>query len=84
MINVTLPDGTVKKMEKGVTPMEVAKNISEGFARNVISASYNNTVIETTTPLNEDGTLVLYTWKNNEGKNDSIKLFFERIYQINQ
>ncbi|WP_456437876.1 threonine--tRNA ligase [Psychroserpens sp.] len=68
MINITLPDGTIKTFEEGTTSMEVAKNISEGFARNVISASFNNETIETTTPLNIDGSLVLYTWTNDEGK----------------
>jgi len=68
MIDITLPDGTVKRFEKGVTPMDVAKSISEGFARNVISASFNKETIETTTPLQTDGALVLYTWTNAEGK----------------
>ncbi|WP_323788489.1 threonine--tRNA ligase [Psychroserpens sp.] len=68
MIDITLPDGTIKTFEKGSTPMEVAKNISEGFARNVISASFNGETIETTTPLNSNGSLVLYTWTNDEGK----------------
>ncbi|WP_033955886.1 threonine--tRNA ligase [Psychroserpens jangbogonensis] len=68
MIHITLPDGTIKTFEEGTTPMEVAKNISEGFARNVISASFNNETIETTTPLLTDGSLVLYTWTNDEGK----------------
>ncbi|WCO02801.1 threonine--tRNA ligase [Psychroserpens ponticola] len=68
MIDITLPDGTIKTFEKGTTPMEVAKNISEGFARNVISARFNNETIETTTPINIDGSLILYTWTNDEGK----------------
>ena len=51
MIKVTLPDGSVREFAQGVTPMDVAKNISEGFARNVISANYNDTTIETSTPL---------------------------------
>jgi threonyl-tRNA synthetase len=68
MIHITLPDGAVKTFEKGITPMEVAKHISEGFARNVISASFNDETIETTTPLLTDGTLILYTWSNDEGK----------------
>ena len=68
MIAITLPDGSVKKYEAGSTPMDVAKSISEGLARNVISASFNDTTIESTTPLNEDGSLVLYTWNNEEGK----------------
>ncbi|MFC7358255.1 threonine--tRNA ligase [Jejudonia soesokkakensis] len=68
MIAITLPDGSVKQFESGVTPMDVAKSISEGLARNVISASFNNTTVEASTPLTEDGSLVLYTWNNPEGK----------------
>ncbi len=68
MIKITLPDGSIKEFEKGSTPMEVAKSISEGLARNVISAKFNNETVETTTPLNTDGNLVLFTWKDNEGK----------------
>ena len=68
MIGITLPDGTVKQFEPGSTPMDVAKSISEGLARNVISASFNGTKVETTTPLNTDGDLVLFTWRDKEGK----------------
>ncbi|MFH6768356.1 threonine--tRNA ligase [Gaetbulibacter aquiaggeris] len=68
MIQITLPDGSVKPFEKNATPMDVAKSISEGFARNVISASFNGTTIETGTPLTTNGSLVLYTWNNDEGK----------------
>ncbi|KJD32032.1 threonyl-tRNA synthetase [Tamlana sedimentorum] len=68
MIHITLPDGTVKTFEQGVTPMDVAKSISEGFARNVISARYNGTTIETVTSLTTDGNLVLFTWRDDEGK----------------
>ena len=68
MINITLPDGSVKQMEAGTTAMDVAKSISEGLARNVISAAFNGTTVETTTPLTEDGTLVLYTWNDEAGK----------------
>ncbi|MCP4883362.1 MAG: threonine--tRNA ligase [Flavobacteriales bacterium] len=68
MINITLPDGSVKEFEKNTTPMEVAKSISEGLARNVISADFNGTTIETKTPLSTDGSLILYTWNNPEGK----------------
>ena len=68
MIKITLPDGSVKEFEKGTTPMEVAKSISEGLARNVISAKFNNTIVETVTSLETDGSLVLYTWNDKEGK----------------
>jgi len=68
MIKITLPDGSVKEFAQDVTPMDVAKSISEGFARNVISASFDGTTIETTTPLTTDGSLILYTWNDKEGK----------------
>jgi len=68
MIKITLPDGSIRECEKGSTPMDVAKSISEGFARNVISAKFNDTVLEVTTPLLEDGSLILYTWNDAAGK----------------
>ncbi len=68
MIKITLPDGSVKEFEKNTTPMEVAKSISEGLARNVISANFNGNTVETKTPLTTDGPLTLYTWNNPEGK----------------
>lgn len=68
MIKITLPDGSVRSFDKDVTPYEVAVDISEGFARNVISAKFNNDVVETTTPLTTDGSLTLYTWRDDEGK----------------
>ena len=68
MIKITLPDGSIKEYERGTTPMDVAKNISEGLARNVISAKFNDVTIESTTPLTQNGTLILYTWNDKEGK----------------
>ncbi len=68
MIEITLPDGSTKAFEKGATPMDVANSISQGLARNVISAKFNNTTVETTTPLMENGPLVLFTWNDQEGK----------------
>ena len=68
MIKISLPDGTIKEFVKNTTAIDVAKSISEGFARNVISAKFNDTIIETKTPLINDGSLILYTWNNPEGK----------------
>ena len=68
MINITLPDGSVRNLESGITPMGVAMSISEGLARNVISASFNGAIVETNTPLHTDGSLVLFTWNDVEGK----------------
>ncbi len=67
-IKITLPDGSIKEFPKGTTPYEVAKNISEGLARNVISAKFNDKTVEITTPLNEDGSLTLFTWNDAGGK----------------
>ncbi|PRX53241.1 threonine--tRNA ligase [Flagellimonas meridianipacifica] len=68
MIKITLPDGAVKEVSNGSSPMDVAKSISEGLARNVISAKFNDSIVEVTTPLTTDGSLTLYTWNNTEGK----------------
>ncbi len=68
MIKITLPDGTIKEFAKGSTPMDVANSISAGLARNVISAKFNDTVVESVTPLNENGNLTLYTWNDAAGK----------------
>ncbi len=68
MIQITLPDGSIRSFNEGVTPHDVAVDISEGFARNVISAKFNDTTIETSTPLTTDGNLILYTWRDDEGK----------------
>ena len=53
MINVSFPDKSVKKFEKGTKVIDVAKSISEGLARKVISASYNDEIVETESPINE-------------------------------
>jgi threonyl-tRNA synthetase len=68
MIDITLPDGAVKKFDSGITPYEVARSISEGLARNIISAKFNDTIIEINTPLHNSGHLTLYTWEQPEGK----------------
>ncbi len=68
MIQITLPDGAVKEFQSGTTPYEVASSISEGLARVVLSASFNDKTVELSTPLTEDGALTLYTWNNEEGK----------------
>ncbi len=68
MIKITLPDGSVKEFEKNSTAIDVAKSISEGLARNVISATFEGNTVETTTPLTTDGSLVLHTFNDAKGK----------------
>ena len=68
MIQITLPDGSVRAYEKNSTPIDVAMSISHGLARNVISANFNGMTVETKTPLTTDGNLTLFTFEQPEGK----------------
>lgn len=68
MIKITLPDNSVKEFEAGVTPLDVAKSISEGLARNTISAVVNDKQVETTTPITTDSMVQLLTWNDDLGK----------------
>ncbi|MFM1795236.1 MAG: hypothetical protein RL642_1621 [Bacteroidota bacterium] len=68
MINVRFPDGAVRTYEKGVTPMAIAKSISEGLAKKVIAASVDGVVCDASTPLNNNIALKLHTWDDTEGK----------------
>jgi threonyl-tRNA synthetase len=67
-IKVTLPDGSIREYEQGTTAMDVAKSISEGLARNVLSAKVNGEVRDANRPLPGDCTLSLLTWNDPEGK----------------
>lgn len=68
MINITLPDGSVKQYSEGVTSLEIAKSISEGLARNVLSATIDGQVTELNKAITKDCTLKLNTWNDEEGK----------------
>jgi threonyl-tRNA synthetase len=68
MINITLPDNSVRQVEAGTTAMDIALSISEGLARNVLAAKFNEKVVDANMPIQEDGKLQLLTWNDNEGK----------------
>ena len=68
MINITLPDASVKQFNEGVTPLDVAKSISEGLARNVLSATIDGEIKELYTPITKDCALKLNTWNDEDGK----------------
>src|SRR5690606_26543921 len=68
MLQITLPDGSIREFEGTVTPLDVAKSISEGLARNTISAIVNGTQVEITTPITADAALQLLTWNDDLGK----------------
>lgn len=68
MINITLPDGSIRQYEKGVSALDIARSISEGLARNVLSATVNGEIWDAFRPIKEDATLKLNTWNDKEGK----------------
>ena len=68
MINITFPDGTIKKMKGGTTSMDIAMGISDGLARNVLSATVNNEVWDLNRPIYEDCNIKLNTWSDADGK----------------
>jgi threonyl-tRNA synthetase len=68
MINITLPDNSVKQYQAGVTAMDVARDISEGLARNVLAAKIDDEVRDATRPIDENANLQLLTWNDKEGK----------------
>jgi threonyl-tRNA synthetase len=68
MIKITLPDGSVREYDKGTTSYDIALSISEGLARNVLAAKVNGKVVDANTPINEDASLQLLTWSNEDGK----------------
>ena len=68
MIKVTLKDGSVREFNDNTDVISIAKDISEGLARNVISAKFNNQTVETQSSLNSDGNIEFFTWDDDEGK----------------
>lgn len=68
MIKITFPDGQVREFEKGITPYQVALQISEGLARNVLAAKLNGEVVDSSTPIDADAVLQLLTWNDEDGK----------------
>lgn len=68
MIAITLPDGSIREYDKGVTALDIAKSISEGLARNVLAAEVDGEVIDAMRPLEKDASLSLLTWNDKGGK----------------
>ena len=68
MIAITLPDGSVRQYENPLSVLDIAKDISEGLARNVLSAEFNHQTVEAATIIETDGALRLFTWNDEEGK----------------
>jgi threonyl-tRNA synthetase len=68
MISITLPDGSVREYDKGITSMQIALSISEGLARNVLAAEVNGEVWDASRPIEEDSSVKLLTWNDAKGK----------------
>ena len=68
MISITLPDGSVRQYDKGITSMQIAQSISEGLARNVLAAEVNGEVWDASRPIEEDSAMKLLTWNDAKGK----------------
>lgn len=67
-VNITLPDGSIKEYDKGISSHGIALSISEGLARNVLAAKVNDEIWDSSRPIMEDSTVQLLTWKDDEGK----------------
>jgi threonyl-tRNA synthetase len=68
MINITLPDGSVRQYEKGTTAYQIALSISEGLARNILAAEVNGEIWDSSRAIEDDSTLKLLTWNDTAGK----------------
>ncbi len=68
MINITLPDGSVRQYDRGTTSMQIAMSISEGLARNVLAAEVNGQVWDASRPIEHDSKVKLLTWNDTSGK----------------
>ncbi len=68
MINITLPDGSVRKYDSGVTGLDIAQSISEGLARNVLAIKVNQEIWDATRPIETDATVQLLTFRDQDGK----------------
>lgn len=86
MIKITLPDGSVREYENGVTSIDIAKSISEGLARKVLAAEINGNVSDATIPLTNDSSLKLLTWDDLGGKftfwHSSAHLMAEAVQEL--
>jgi threonyl-tRNA synthetase len=68
MINITLPDGSVRQYDKGTSSMQIAQSISEGLARNVLAAEVDGQVWDASRPIEQDAHVKLLTWNDTQAK----------------
>ena len=68
MIKITFPDNSVREYAKGTTAMQIAESISSRLAQEVLAASVNGEVWDLSRPINDDATVKLLKWEDEEGK----------------
>ena len=68
MVKITFPDGSVREYEQGVTGFQIAESISPALARDVVCCGVNGETVELNRPINEDSTIALYKFDDEEGK----------------
>ena len=68
MVKITFPDGSVREYEQGVTGLQIAESISPALARNVVSCGVNGETVELDRPINEDASVELYKFEDEQGK----------------
>jgi len=86
MIKISLPDNSIREYEVGICGMDIAKDISEGLARNVLSIEVNNEIWDLFRPIQNDAAIKLFTWNDEEGKatfwHSSAHLMAEAIQEL--
>jgi len=86
MIKITLPDNSIREYENGITGLDIARSISEGLARNVLSVKVDGEIWDATRPINNDAKIQLLTWNDDDGKatmwHSSAHLMAEAIEQL--
>ena len=67
-IKISFPDGSEKEFPKGITPLEIAEGISKGLAKEALCAQFNDTAVDMTRPIEEDGSILFYKFADEKGK----------------
>ena len=86
MIKITFPDGSVREYNEGVTGLQIAESISSRLAQDVLACGVNGETIDLSRPINEDASVVLYKWDDEQGKHafwhTSAQLLAEALQEL--
>ena len=68
MIKISFPDDSLREYNKGITAIDIAEDISLGFAKNVLSVDFEGETVEASTQINKNGKIKFFTWQDKQGK----------------